>query len=93
MVTYSSTALSNHISIRKPSKVNLAQGRLEDAVTWLESVVNLKESSVIEASQTNALLEEIKHLKLENSALKQVNDQVTTRLGDAIKRLSKVIGD
>ena len=85
--------MSNQISIRKPSKVDLAQGRLEDAVKWLESVVNLKESSVIEASQTNTLLEEIKHLKLENSALKRVNDQVTTRLGDAIKRLSKVIGD
>ena len=85
--------MSNQISIRKLSKVNLAQGRLEDAVTWLESVVNLKESSVTDASQTAALLEEIKHLKQENSALKRVNDQVRTRLGVAIKRLSNVIGD
>jgi len=87
--------MSNQVSIRKPSKVNLAQGHLEDAVTWLERVVSLEKGSVNEPSQAakiDALQKEIKHLKQENSVLKRVNDQVSTRLGVAIKRLSNVIG-
>jgi len=88
--------MSNQVSIRKPSKVKLAQDRLEDAVAMLESLVNLKKGYVNEASQTakiDALGKEIKHLKQENLALKRVNVQVSSRLGVAIKRLSNIIGD
>jgi len=88
--------MSNQVSIRKPSKVKLAQDRLEGAVTMLESLVNLKKDYVNEPSQTvkiDALGKEIKHLKQENLALKRVNVQVSSRLGVAIKRLSNIIGD
>jgi hypothetical protein len=88
--------MSNQVSIRKPSKVKLAQDRLEDAVAMLESLVNLKKGYVNEPSQTakiDALGKEIKHLKQENLALKRVNVQVSSRLGVAIKRLSNIIGD
>jgi type II secretory pathway component PulC len=88
--------VSNQASIRKASKVILAQGRLDDAVAWLESVVNLKNSSLNEPSHTDntdILQKEIKQLKQENLALKQVNNQVSTRLSVAIKRLRTVIGD
>ena len=88
--------MSNQVSIRKPSKVTLAQGRLEDAVTWLEGAVNSKNGSVNETSlivQIDALREEIKLLKQKNLALNQVNNKVATRLNVAIKRLCTVIGD
>ena len=58
----------SQVSIRKPSKVSLAQGRLEEAVAYLERLVNLKSSSVNVLSQTakiDALQNEIKHLKKE----------------------------
>ena len=88
--------MSNQVSIRKPSKVKLAQDRLEDAVAMLESLMNLKKGNVNEPSQNakiDALGKEIKHLKQENLALKRVNVQVSSRLGVAIKRLSNIIGD
>lgn len=88
--------MSNQISIRKPSKVSIAQGRLEDAVAWLESLVDLKNGNVHEPSQTtkiDVLDKEITQLKRENSALKRVNNQVSSRLDVAIKRLHTLIGD
>lgn len=88
--------MSNQVSIRKPSKVSLAQERLENAVVWLESAINSKNGSLDEASQTDqidSLRNEVKLLRQENSALKRVNDKVSTRLGVAIKRLRIVIGD
>ncbi len=88
--------MSNQVSIRKPSKVTLSQDRLEDAVAWLESAVNLTNGGLNELTQNariEELLKEVNVLKQENLALKRVNDDVSTRLVIVISRLANVIGN
>ena len=88
--------MSNQVSIQKPPKVTRAEARLEESVVRLESALNAKqlgESKPSQNAEINELKREIKQSRQENSALKRVNEQVSTRLGGAIERLHIAIGE
>lgn len=92
--------LSNQISIQKPSRVERARDRLENAVARLETAVAVQSDGslpIIQNADQNvqlaALTEEVKKLRQENSALKRVNEQVSSRLDLAIGRLRHAIED
>ena len=88
--------MSNQVSIQKPPKVTRAEARLEESVVRLESALNAKqlgESKPSQNAEIDELKREIKQLCQENSALKRVNEQVSTRLVSAIERLRIAIGE
>lgn len=91
--------MSTQAFIQKPSKVSRAHDRLHDAIGRLEAALADQPSDIggapspQETTQLNLLEEEIKRLNEENTTLKKVNEQVSTRLDAAIKRLKSMIGD
>ena len=80
-------------NIIKPSKVQRAERRLERAITNLEGMMVNSEVNVSEILLQPSQAEiKIKDLIDKNSALKEVNNIVHSRLEAVIKRLKSALG-
>ena len=81
-------------NIIKPSKVQRAERRLERAITNLEGMMVNSEVNVSEILLQPSQAEiKIKDLIDKNSALKEVNNIVHSRLEAVIKRLKSALGN
>jgi hypothetical protein len=85
--------LAPNKNIIKPSKVQRAERRLERAITNLEGMMVNSEVNVSEILLQPSQAEiKIKDLIDKNSALKEVNNIVHSRLEAVIKRLKSALG-
>ena len=81
-------------NIIKPSRVQRAERRLERAITNLEGMMVNSEVNVSEILLQPSQAEiKIKDLIDKNSALKEVNNIVHSRLEAVIKRLKSALGN
>lgn len=88
-------------TIHKTPKVDRARDRLSDAVSRLEKALSSHVQTVEQSSSAtkddSALISELmaatQKLQAENAGLREVNQRVSERLGDAIARFKQVIGD
>lgn len=71
---------------RKPAQLDRARERLDQAVARLEAALNARG----EASDSK-LAKELAAIRSQNAALQEVNDVVSTRLDDAIRRLKSML--
>jgi hypothetical protein len=84
-------------TIHKPSKVDRARERLSDAVARLESALPDPADGATGSEETTTkiteLMAETETLQSENNRLRTANRQVSERLGVAIGRFKRAIGD
>ncbi len=80
-------------TLKKPSKVERAQSRLDAAVARLEKALRQQGGGSPLASGDEAQAQELEGLLSENSRLREINETVSARLDGAIGRLNAVIGE
>ena len=93
-------SLVTHTTFHKPSKVERARERLDAAVRRLETALlaNPKTAAADaddagQAERVAVLMQAMQVLEAENISLRNINTQVSDRLGSAIGRLKLAIGD
>jgi hypothetical protein len=76
------------VTTLKPTHVERAQSRLDQAVNRLEAALNAKAPS-----KDSKLAEELAATRSRNTALQEVNETVSSRLNDAISRLKSMLDE
>ena len=76
------------VTTPKPTHVERAQMRLDQAVSRLEAALNARAPS-----EESELAEKLATTRSRNSALQEVNETVSTRLDEAISRLKSMLDE
>ncbi len=76
-------------NLQKPTRVERARARLDGAVARLEAVAKNR----VSGGSSEESFQELEKLRAENSQLKGLHDDTSSRLDAAIGRLRSVIGE
>lgn len=93
--------MAQNTALQKPTRVQLARGRLDAAIARLEAALANRpraaeaggDATAAQAAESfQALQSELDALRGRNAELKQVNDQVATRIDGVIANLKASLG-
>ena len=76
-------------NLQKPTRVERARARLDGAVARLEAIAKNR----VSGGASEESFQELEQLRAENSHLKGLHDDMSSRLDAAIGRLRSVIGE
>jgi len=80
-------------NLQKPTKIEQAKARLDGAVARLEAVAQNGASQGGARGKSEESSKELERLRAENSRLKVLHDDTSSRLDTAIGRLRSAMGE